>query len=246
MSEERRQATVPVLPASLVEAARDATHRDRDAAWCTIQEKIEPIVRATIRRAVDGPELTQELTQSYFAHVLFRRDLLGRAKPMSCNGEVVYDVTGLVLKSVRQYLVDHWRREEADRRRLETVGKTRGGSLGDDDRRDLYAQVASHLQAAMSTTAAHFCNNRRPHFWRAYEAWVVHPAVNGTAAPPLSKIAADFGFESANQMSHAVHTVRTFLAGMLIDRISAETRDNERETLLELLGEYITIETGER
>ena len=94
---------------SPVLAARDATNPEGAAALAALCGIYWPPLYAFVRRGGRQPEDAQDLTQSFFAHLLERRGLLQAEQERG-------KLRSFLLASLKNFLVNQWDRDHAQKR----------------------------------------------------------------------------------------------------------------------------------
>lgn len=218
--------------------ADDGQLRRRTAEWVTAT--YWPAVYACARHMTESREDACDLTQGFFADVVLGRGLLEPA--VEERGRL----RSLIRAALRRYAVDNWRRQKArgaaqtlHLHDLDREDQMLNGVSADDefDRR----WALSVLERALSLCEWHYREAKRDAHWTLFERRVVHPALRGLEAPSMTSLAAQLGFETQQQASAALQTVKRKLAVTLRQAV-AETveerseTEEERRYLLALLG----------
>ncbi|TVQ54252.1 MAG: hypothetical protein EA377_05930 [Phycisphaerales bacterium] len=187
----------------------------------------QPIYIILRRRGFD-PEAAAELTQRFFADVVFQRDLFERAD------EARGRLRSLLLTALTNFVADDHRQtrrhhsngieiqlDALQREECLLHQHTAGSPELEFERRWAIVQ----LEEAMHRCRQHLHEANLQRHWDAFEVAILRPAISGNAAPPQHEIAKECGFPSAAHVASALKVVRKRFR-ILLREVIAETVDN--------------------
>ncbi|MCL4220188.1 MAG: hypothetical protein KJZ65_02340 [Phycisphaerales bacterium] len=218
---EQANASFATTQWTLLQQLKEGDEGVRRAAAERIAQAYWPPVYASALRLTHSPDAAVDLTQGFFADVVFGRNLLERAD--KDHGTL----RSLIRSALRRYATDQWRREMARGRgrvvslrdlQVEAERRVEGDADTAFDRRWAMAL----FDEALHRCAKHFVDHGRAAHWKLFEARLVRPALQGIPPPELIGLAAEFGFETGNAATAAVQTVKRRFE-MIFRAVVAET-----------------------
>jgi DNA-directed RNA polymerase specialized sigma24 family protein len=215
---------------TLIEAAVEPQHPQHEQALTRLSERYWPAIYAHLRRRGMQPEAAAELTQAFFAEVVFGRRLFERARPGQGK------LRTLLLTALQNYGIDQHRRRTA---------RPEGASLSLDHLQDEEAFLAENvgesaataferrwavavLEEALARCEAYFEELDKESHWQVFHAYAILPALSGATPPPLSDLAGSLGFASAVHAASAMKVVRKRLR-ILLREVCADTARSHEE-----------------
>ncbi|MGD9688323.1 MAG: hypothetical protein AB7Q91_10685 [Phycisphaerales bacterium] len=195
---------------------------------------------SALRRMGRDRNTAAELTQGFFVDVVLQRRLFERANVN--RGKL----RTLLLTALGNYVVDTHRRRaidpsrnpislsamEAEESRIAAEGYGREPASEHFDRR----WALGILEEAMTRCERRFHARGKERHWRAFEAWILLPAVGQSAPSDLRQVARLTGFSGSAQVAAAIQTVRVRLAAHLAEVVS-ETVESAADVAEEI--EYV-------
>jgi RNA polymerase sigma-70 factor (ECF subfamily) len=240
---ERTAAAFDATQWTLLRALNSGDEQDRRRAIELLAERYWPPVYAWLRRSGRGRNEASEITQAFFADVIYHRRLFERAN------EERGRLRTLVLTALQNYLRDLGRRRRArPEGAAVSMDQSDGARFDVDDPScapdDFFTRqwALTVLNEAVARCEAHFVRAGRGGHWALFEARVLAP-VRGVASPiPYADLHDSLGFRTAQDAAAAVDVVKKRLRALLHE-VVAETVDGpaeevarERRELIEALG----------
>jgi len=224
VSLERSQSNFDTTRWTLLDALHANDEQARQTARQELSQQYWPSVYAMLRRRGRSRDEAAELTQAFFAQVVFGRLLFEQSD--ASKGRL----RALLLTALRRFEIDQHRHDSArqsslhissdlleqEERFLSEADSEPPGTVY--DRR--WAVTA--LDEAMKRCARYCQRHGLQQHWRAFEMQVVRPAVSGCAAPSLEEVARQAGFDSPSKVASATKVVRKRLR-ILLREVVAET-----------------------
>lgn len=204
---EQANASFATTHWTLLQQLKEGDEAVRRAAAEQIALAYWPPVYASALRLTRSPEAAVDLTQGFFADVVFGRQLLEHADKDRGS------LRSLIRSALRRYATDQWRREVArGRGRVVSLGDLQVEAErrveGDADTAFDRRWAMALFDEALRRCAKHFVDHGRAAHWKVFEARLVHPALQGVPPPGLGVLAAEHGFATANAATAAVQTVK--------------------------------------
>lgn len=187
----------------------------------------QPIYTILRRRGFDS-EAAAELTQGFFADVVFQRVLFERAD------EARGRLRSLLLTALSNYVADGSRQERRHHSHsmqmpLDAMQREEcllhQGAAGSPELEFERRWAIVQLEEAMHRCRRHLHETNLQRHWDAFEMAILRPAISGNVAPPQHVIAKECGFRSAVHVASALKVVRKRFR-ILLREVIAETVDN--------------------
>lgn len=183
-----------------------------------------PPVYAFLRHRGEDSENAAELTQAFFAEVVFKRKLFESVD--KSRGKL----KSLILVALRHFCIDCNRKQKSkvfaisltqEQLQIEDAKMCHTNS-GQNDQSFEKRWAMGILEETLRRCEAHYRNIGLERNWRLFEARVLLPAVNCVSPLPLAEIATNAGFDSPASAAAAIQSVKR-RADILLREVVAET-----------------------
>ena len=175
---------------TILHGLRDSNGARRRRALESLSRQYWKPIYAILRRRGSDPDSAAELTQQFFADVVFQRALFERAE------EARGRLRSLLLTALNNYVADDRRRKRRHRRNrmdlpfdaLEREERLLDQESASSPERDFERRWAIvQLEEALRRCREHFHETSLQRHWHAFELSVLRPAISGNAAPPPTR-----------------------------------------------------------
>jgi RNA polymerase sigma-70 factor (ECF subfamily) len=197
---------------SVIRAAQTDDQTRRRMVVGNLMERYWRPVYSYLRYKGYDNEKAKDLTQGFFAEIVWGDDLLGRTDRSKGRFRT------FLLTALQRYVVSVHRKENARKRRpaagfvdvemeeLPLLATTRMGTAADET---FYRSWASDLLGnVLSQVEAEYCRTGRDRHWRVFQAKVLTPILQDAEAPPLEEICKNCGVEDETKASNMIVTVK--------------------------------------
>jgi len=228
-------------------------HHDTDArfqttSWSLVRratssiEDLDALLRiywspvyAYIRRSGRNRNEAADHTQEFLTRIILERGLLEKADPDRGR------FRALMKTALGNFLIDEARRERSRKKHLHTSFLPRDETAlnlaepaADEAPADAFDRqwATTVLDQALERVRAECQGELAPH-WRAFEANILGPAIQGSSPIPMKDLADEIGADSPEQVSSMIQTIKRKFRRALRD-VVATTVDGESEIEAEL------------
>jgi RNA polymerase sigma-70 factor (ECF subfamily) len=225
-----------------IQAGQD---KDRVIISLLLQRYWKPVYCYLRRKGYDN-EQTKDLTQGFFHEVVLARGLVERAD--QSRGRF----RSFLLHALDQYIINERAKQTAAARipadklvSFDGIGPSELPEHMLECEPDVsynYAWVSALLDQVLSATSKGCREDGLQTHWELFNARVVRPILDGTAAPALGKICASLGVDDTRQASNMIITVKRRFREILSRHIrstviSAHQVDEELDEIIKFLPE---------
>ncbi len=230
---------------SLIDDIQAGEDRDRALISLLLQRYWKPVYCYLRRRGCDNEE-AKDLTQGFFHEVVLRRELVLRADPAKGR------FRSFLLHALNQYVINQKNKRTAGTRippeKLASLDSMDLSELPQDmsesgpDASFNYAWVSALLDRVLSAVKSGCCQEGLETHWEVFNARVVRPILDGTAAPALGEVCARLGIEDTRRASNMIVTVKrrfreTLRRHIRTTVVSDEQVDDELDEILRFVPE---------
>ncbi len=195
-----------------------------------------PPVYAFLRHRGEDSENASELTQAFFAEVVFKRKLFEAVD--KSRGKL----RSLILTALRNFCIDCSRKQKSkviaihltpEQLQIEDAKLCKINS-GPNDQSFEKRWATGILEETLRRCEAHYQKIGLEQHWILFEARVLTPAVSGVSPLPLAATAFQAGFDSEASAAAAIQSVKR-RANTLLTEVVAETLVNGTDLEAEVM-----------
>ncbi len=230
---------------SLIDDIQAGQDKDRALIGLLLQRYWKPVYCYLRRKGCDNEE-AKDLTQGYFHEVVLGRQLVQRADESKGR------FRSFLLHALNQYVINQRAKQTAAARipkhklvsfeGIDLSELPQDMSECDPDASYNYAWVSALLDQVLSALRKSCREDSLQTHWEMFNARVVRPILDGTAAPALAEICARLGIEDTRQASNMIITIKrrfreTLRRHIRNTVISADQVDEELDEIIKFLPE---------
>lgn len=216
---------------SLLDALRDsAPSAARERAATEMIHCYWPPVYASLRRRGLDRDRAAELTQAFFLEVVMERNLFGKADPEQAG------LRALLRRALQNFVIDIHRRESKGPSQVaissldletEDLMIEASGELTPDEMFER-RWALELLERALRIAESQFEGEASATRWKAFQRWVLDPAIQGTSRPSQVELAEELGFRNAATLGATVQAVKLRVRNILQQLVDEVTPDPEQ------------------
>ncbi|GJM24858.1 MAG: RNA polymerase subunit sigma-24 [Phycisphaerae bacterium] len=167
-------------------------------------------IYAFLRRRGNQPDVACDLTQDFIAEVVLQRDLVNRARKDRGRFRT------FLLTALSNYVIDHSRSRQAKsirRTRLippDEMEHVLGEQFNEQDPADAFDRrwATSIMENTIRQLEDDCMKTGLEKHWKAYELWVLKPAMGNDRPETLNDVANAVGVATAKEVSILLHAVK--------------------------------------